>query len=59
IKLGPPRTLAYLSIKFLGSSMSTVTHLGGGFLQNLPQLRGKANTNNGRFSSLINSLQNG
>ena len=56
IRLGPPRTLAYLSIKFLGSSMGTVTHPGG-FFQNLLPLRERGKTTNGMFSSPSKSIQ--
>lgn len=56
VKLGPPRTLAYLSIKFLGSSMSTVTNPSGGFFQNLFPLRGQGNARQNLLSSLKKSV---
>jgi hypothetical protein len=57
IRLGPPRTLAYLNIKFLGSNMGTLTHLGGGgFFQNLFPLQGKENAKRTLLSALTKSV---
>jgi hypothetical protein len=55
IRLGPPRTLAYLSIKFLGSNMGTVTHPGG-FFQNLFPLQGRGNAKQNLRRSLSQSV---
>jgi hypothetical protein len=57
VKLGPPRTLSYLSIKFLGSSMSTLTHPGG-ILQGLLPFQGGKKASHGPFSSVLNSMMN-
>jgi len=58
VKLGPPRTLAYLSITFLGSNMGTVTHPSGGFFQNLLPLQGRTKANKGLSSSFTNAMKN-
>jgi hypothetical protein len=59
LKLGPPRTLAYFSGTFLGSSMSTLTHPASGIPQGLLPLQGGKKASHGLFSSFMKSMMSG
>jgi hypothetical protein len=56
VKLGPPRTLAYLSVIFLGSSMSTLTHPSGVTLQDILPFQGGKQASHSLFSSFMKSM---
>ncbi len=57
VTLGPPRTLAYLTIRFLGSNMGTLTHpSGGGFFQNIFPLREQGTDRRTLLSTLNKSV---